>query len=168
VSLVVSDSGPVHYLVLCDAIEVIPQLFGKLVLPASVARELFERQTPPEVRAWIQALPHWASLANPRQIDSAANLGLGEREAIALACELKATHLLVDDRAARRIATQRGLLIAGTVGILDKAAELDLLSLPDTLQKLLRTNFRIDAEVIRQALERDLARRNRGGSHPRK
>jgi predicted nucleic acid-binding protein len=85
-------------------------------------------------------------------------LGLGEREAIALACELKATQLLVDDRAARRIAVQRGLLITGTVGVLEAASQLGLLNLPAALQKLIRTNFRIDADVIRQALERDRLR----------
>jgi predicted nucleic acid-binding protein len=85
-------------------------------------------------------------------------LGLGEREAIALACELKATQLLVDDRAVRRIAVQRGLLITGTVGVLEAASQLGLLNLPAALQKLIRTNFRIDADVIRQALERDRLR----------
>ena len=59
-SLVVSDAGPVHYLVLCGAIEVIPKLYGKCVVPAAVARELTHRRTPPEVSRWIQTLPHWA------------------------------------------------------------------------------------------------------------
>lgn len=149
--LVVADSG----LVLCEAIRVLPQLYGKLVIPAAVAQELSHLQTPPKVQAWIKALPRWASVERPNRPDPAAHLGLGEREAIALALELKATQLLLDDRAARRIAIQRGLMITGTVGILEEAAGRGLLRLPATLQELLRTNFRIDADVIRQALERD-------------
>ena len=118
-NLAVADSGPVQYLVLCEAIGVVPQLYGRLVIPSAVARELSHLQTPPEVKSWIKALPRWATIEFPKGIEPPARLGLGEREAIALAYELKATHLLVDDRAARRIAVERGLAITGTIGILE-------------------------------------------------
>ncbi len=166
-SLVVSDSGPIHYLVLGEAINVIPLLYGRLVIPSSVTEELTHPHAPPEVQAWLRALPPWANVQIATEIDSAAQLGLGEREAIALARELKATGLLLDDRVARRVAVERGLLITGTVGILERAAEQGLLNLSDAFQELLRTNFRVDAEVIREALERDVARQRRAGSHPK-
>ena len=166
-SLVVSDSGPIHYLVLCGAINVIPPLYGRLVIPSTVTEELTHPQAPSAVRTWIKALPPWAAVQTAREIDSAAQLGLGEREAIALARDLKATQLLMDDRAARRIAVERGVLITGTVGVLEQAAERNLLHLPEALQKLLRTNFRVDAEVIREALERDAARQQRPARHPK-
>lgn len=157
-NLAVADTGPVQYLVLCEAIHVVPQMYEQLVIPAAVARELSHLHTPPRVQAWIRALPQWASVRRPSKREATAQLGLGEGEAITLARELGATLLLVDDRAARRIAVRRGLAITGTVGILEQAAERGLISLPTTLQKLLRTNFRIDADVIRQALERDRLR----------
>lgn len=86
-------------------------------------------------------------------------LGSGESEAIALALELKATQILIDDRAARRIAAARGLSVIGTVGILEQAAASGFLNLRDSLQKLLHTNFRIDPDVVRTVLDRDAARR---------
>jgi predicted nucleic acid-binding protein len=159
VKLVVSDSGPVHYLVLCEAIHVLPSLYGQLVIPSSVAEELTHAHAPAPVSAWIRSLPAWTSIQSAREIDAATQLGLGEREAIALARELKAAELLVDERLARKVAVQRGLLITGTVGILEKAAERGLINLSEALQKLLPTNFRVDAQVIREALERDAARR---------
>jgi predicted nucleic acid-binding protein len=169
VSLVVSDSGPVHYLVLCEVIHVIPSLYGQLVIPSSVAEELTHAHAPAPVSAWIKSMPAWASIQGAREIDPAEQLGMGEREAIALARELKAAELLVDDRLARKVAVQRGLLITGTVGILEKAAERGLLNLSEALQKLLRTNFRVDAQVIREALEQDATRprrsRERGLEH---
>jgi len=122
------------------------------------------RARPPEVSRWIQNLPRWAAIQIPTHIDPAKHLGLGEREAIALALELKATQLLVDDRAARQIATQRGLLIAGTVGILEQAAGNELLNLSESLCKLLNTNFRIKTEVVREVLDRDAARRRITGA----
>ena len=162
-SLVVSDSGPLHYLVLCEAIEVVPKLYGELVIPSTVARELTHPHTPPVVRHWIQAPPQWVRTQSPTQTDPATQLGLGEREAIALALELKATQLLIDDRAARRIAVERGLLITGTVGVLEQAATSGFLNLPEALKKLSITNFRIGAEVVREMLDRDAARHRTGG-----
>jgi len=57
-----------------------------------------------------------------------------------------------------------GLLTTGTTGILEQAAVNGLLNLPEVMQKLLNTNFRIDAEVVREVLNRDAARRKAGGS----
>jgi len=93
VSLVVSDSGPIHYLVLCEAIEVLPKLYDRLVTPSAVVRELTHAHAPPAVSQWVRAMPQWASVQSPSQIDPSSRLGLGEREAIALALELKATQL---------------------------------------------------------------------------
>ena len=157
-SLVVSDSGPVHYLVLCEAIHVVEQIFGDLVIPGSVREELTQPQTPPVVRHWIQTLPKWASVRNPQTTDPSRQLGRGERDAIALARELGAS-LLIDDRVGRRVAAERGLSVTGTIGILELAAERGFLDLAQAFQKLVHTNFRIDADVVRHALERDAARR---------
>jgi len=137
VSLVVADSGPVHYLVLCGAIEIIPKLYSQLVIPAAVVQELTRTHTPPAVRLWIQTPPQWATVQTPTQLDPAKNLGLREREAIALALELKANQLLIDDRVARRMAVRRGLLTAGTVGLMEQASANGLLNLSDAMENLL-------------------------------
>jgi predicted nucleic acid-binding protein len=59
----------------------------------------------------------------------------GEREAIALAEELKADHLLLDEIDARKEAARRKLPFIGTLGILRRAAQLDLIDLPSTLAR---------------------------------
>jgi predicted nucleic acid-binding protein len=64
---------------------------------------------------------------------------------------------LVDDRVARRGADQKGLLTTGTTGVLEEAAAKGLLNLPQVVKKLLSTTFRIDAEVVREVLNRDAA-----------
>ena len=61
--------------------------------------------------------------------------------------------------AGRRAAVRLGLRVAGTVGILEKAASQDLIVLDDSFRKLHGTNFRIDADYLRQALARDHGRR---------
>lgn len=76
-------------------------------------------------------------------------LGSGERDAICLADELEAGVLLLDDRAARRVAKDRGLNVAGTLGLLDLA---------DAVEALLRTSFRIRANLVRSVLEKRSAK----------
>ena len=159
-SLIVADSGSIHYLILCEAIDVLPKLYGRMLVPAAVAHELTHVHTPQVVSQWVRNIPHWAAVVSPLRIDPATQLGLGERQAIALALEFDATQLLIDDRTARRIADQRGVLTTGTVGILEQAAANKLLNLQEAIQKLLKTNFRIDADVVREVIERDTTRRN--------
>ena len=76
---------------------------------------------------------------------------------------LIADQLLVDDRAARRIAADCGLLVVGTVGVLEQAALRGLLDLPEVIEGLLKTNFRVDPDVVREAIQRDAAKRKTDG-----
>ena len=49
-------------------------------------------------------------------------LHAGERDAIALAQNLEADLVILDEKAARKVAKERGLQVTGLVGILDEAA----------------------------------------------
>ncbi len=51
----------------------------------------------------------------------ALELHLGEAEAIALALEMKAEYLLIDEREGRTLARQLGLRITGVLGVLLRA-----------------------------------------------
>ena len=91
-----------------------------------------------------------------------AKLGAGERDAIALAHELQAPLLLVDDPDGREEAARRALRTAGTLGILEQAAVRGLLDLPSVLTQLFTTTtFRAGAALIQELLARDAARRAR-------
>jgi len=79
----------------------------------------------------------------------------GEREAIALAEELNADRLLLDEMAARKEAARRNLPFIGTLGILRRAARLDLINLPYALAQLQQTTFYIDPDLIRSLLDED-------------
>jgi predicted nucleic acid-binding protein len=83
----------------------------------------------------------------------------GELEGIALAQEMNAAALLIDDRAGRIAALRCGLTVIGTLGLLERAAANKLLDLPEIVMLLRRTNARLDPELIRAALERDQNRR---------
>ena len=49
-SLVVADTTPVNYLVLCEVIEVRRPISGQVVLPSAVFHELNHERTPQIVR----------------------------------------------------------------------------------------------------------------------
>jgi predicted nucleic acid-binding protein len=54
--IVVSDASPVNYLVLIDAISVLPALFGEVFIPRAVWSELCSNDSPPMVRGWAVSL----------------------------------------------------------------------------------------------------------------
>jgi predicted nucleic acid-binding protein len=83
----------------------------------------------------------------------------GEREAIALALELNADSILIDDKNARREAKAAGLSIIPTLAILEQAAMRGLLDLPNTIDRLSKTSFRSTKKLFEQLLERDRQRK---------
>ena len=76
------------------------------------------------------------------------SLGRGELEAIALAQELKADALLIDDYDGREEAIRRHLPVFGTLRVLAAAADAELINLPDTVARLRQTNFRASEELF--------------------
>ena len=151
--LVVSDASPVHYLVLIGAVGILPKLFSKVVIPEHViTQELQSPKTPPLVRNWVANLPTWVEVRRPTKPEP-LRLHLGEAHAIALALELRAP-VLLDEKEARQIAKDKGLIVIGTIGLIERAAELNLLDLREALAGLRKTNARISEVLIDEALKR--------------
>jgi len=151
--IVVSNTSPLNYLILIDRVGILPTLFQTVVAPETVARELAHERAPDPVRAWIANPTAWLDILSPKAPDSGIALGVGERDAICLALELSATLLLLDDKAARRVAKERGLRVAGTPGILELASRNALVNLPSAVAALERTSYRIRADVVRKILK---------------
>ena len=97
---------------------------------------------------------------NPARVDMSLKLHFGEREAICLALEMRADLLLIDVRVGRRVAKELGLNVVGTLGVLERAAQGDLLHLPTTIDRLRRTTFKVDPSLLQALLDRDAARRS--------
>jgi len=159
----VADTGPLNYLVLVGRIDLVQQLFGGLSIPTVVRDELDDPMTPAAVRAWIGAPPGWLSIMpTPAGADAAlASLDDGERAAIALAAAVKADLLLMDDRAGVVVARAQGIKVTGTLGVLDRAAERELIDLATTFAELQATNFHIRQDLLEFLLKQDQERRSR-------
>lgn len=146
--IVVSNTSPLNYLVLLKKDHVLPALFGAVIAPPAVVVELLREQTPAAVRQWMAAPPAWFRVQAPRSIDESLDLDSDEKEAIALARELNADLILLDDAKARRSAQARGLRVAGTLAILFEAGHRGLLDFNQTIDELRRTTFYIDDKLI--------------------
>jgi len=88
-----------------------------------------------------------------------AYLDCGEREAIALAEQVHADQLLVDESEARREAGRRKLPFMGTLGVLRQAARRGLVDLAATLAGLQATTFYVDPALISYLLEEEAVRK---------
>jgi predicted nucleic acid-binding protein len=157
--IIVADTSPLNYLVLIREIELLPGLFGQVIVPHAVWAELHAPGTPVVVREWADSAPSWLEIRTPSFIDPGIKLGVGEAEAICLASELQADQLLVDDRKARKIALARGLMVAGTLNILEAAALREMVDLPSALRRLQLTNFRTPVDLVKLLLDRDAERK---------
>jgi predicted nucleic acid-binding protein len=153
--LVVADSSPIGYLIRIGEIELLSNLYEQVILPTAVLRELQAADGLPAIRDWAQELPLWALVQSPlrRLPELRPNLHLGESEAIALAEEMRAGLLLIDDRVGVRVALERGLTITGTLGILVEAAQVGLVDIEQVLARLKETNFRATPALFERALE---------------
>ena len=150
--LIVSDASPLHYLVLIEHVDVLSHLFNQIVAPPIVLEELRHPRAPQSVREWAASPPSWLVLRKPVSFDAGLSLDPGEQEAIALALELHADGLLIDERRGRIVARQLNLATYGTLAVLQMAASKHLIDLHSAVEKLNHTSFRIDASILKKLL----------------
>jgi predicted nucleic acid-binding protein len=152
--VVVADTSPVNYLVLIKEIDILPKMYGQVVIPQAVKEELLRPVAPEIVRAWMGEAPAWLEIRTPINApdSSLAKLDPGERDAIMLATELCADQLIVDDREGRRRAQERRIPVIGTLGVLKEAAILGLLDLRAAVEHLQTTSFYVAPEVLKRLL----------------
>lgn len=127
-AVVISDTSPVRALAHLGILDWLRELFVEVVLPPAVAGEL---RNPPAGLPVVEP-GDWSFLrvqapGNSRRVSQlCALLDAGEAEAIALAEELQAEVVLMDELAGRGIARQAGFAVIGTLGILLQAKQLGL------------------------------------------
>lgn len=85
--IAVSDTSPICYMVLIGAIEILPKLYRRVLVPEAVIAELVHEDAPGAVRDWAANLPSWVS-AQENPIGATLGrekLQVGEQSAILLA-----------------------------------------------------------------------------------
>lgn len=120
----VADSSPLIILAKIDCLDLLSRIFTRVYISTEVHREVVVtgagRPGAVEVEeaSWIKtaALQDTASLLAAQEKFA---VGVGELSSILLANEIQADAVLIDDYAARRVAKTKGLIVLGTVGLLE-------------------------------------------------
>lgn len=157
--IVISDTSVITNLTAIQQLHLLPQLYERVVIPSAVYRELAEIEPPVpgtlEVRsaAWIEVRQVVDRLAVER-LQNEVRLDPGESEAIALALELNADLLLIDERRGRAEANRLGLRITGLLGILVEAKHQNLIvAVKPLMDALIATSeFRVSSALYDRIL----------------
>ena len=153
--IVVADTSPICYLILIGEIKVIYSLFDSLYLPQAVYDELNDEGTPQVVKEWLQQLPQQVRVIASSEIKvaSLSHLHRGEYEAILLAETIQAELIIIDDKAGRKSAKQRGLNVTGLLGVLKLASTKNLVDFTTAIEQLKATDFRVSPSLLQSLLE---------------
>ena len=155
--IVVSDASPLIGLAAVGRLDLLQQLFGGLSIPTVVHEEV--------TRATGRAGAEELATADWVTVHSLSNdflgralvgeVDRGEAEAIALAVELKADLVLMDERRGRAVAARFGLRVVGVLGLLIEAKRKGLLDKVEPLLSdlLHKAGFRLGPELYRRVLE---------------
>lgn len=59
---IVADTTVFRYLVMLEVTDILPALFGRVLIPPAVCNELQRASTPAVVRTWFANLPAWVRI----------------------------------------------------------------------------------------------------------
>ena len=137
----VVDTGPLIALSKTGHLDLLPDLFDDIVIPAAVLGEIAmpgETRSGSEIgsRRWV--VTRGVSEAARVELQKSSDIAAGEAEAILITADAPdSTILLMDERRARRIAIDRGLQTLRTGALLVAAARRGLLQ-PDEVRQSLQ------------------------------
>jgi uncharacterized protein len=157
---VVSDASVLICLGAVRQLQLLKEFYEEVFVPNAVWREVTAAAGP---RAGVTETLHayqsgWLKVQTPNNRHFVSSLqmtlGEGEAEAIALASELQAGLLLIDESDGRKQARALGLTVTGTVGVLLRAKQAGKIKeLKPVLDKLVQQhNFRLSRNLFEEVL----------------
>ena len=120
--IVVSDASPLITLAGVGQLHLLQALYGEVLVPSAVWDEVAHDERPgmQEILSatWVRVVPvpqHSFLLALQNDLDD------GEAEALALAAEVRADVVILDERRWREVAVWMGFRVIGAAGVLVQA-----------------------------------------------
>lgn len=144
--VIISDTSTLILFYKIDEFSLLQKVYGELITTPEVANEFGEQ------------LPEWIKIRSVSdkkyQVFLETQIDGGEASAIALASEFEDVLLLLDDLKARKLAIQLNFKITGTLGIIHKAKQMQLIEkVKPLINKLLLTDFRIADNIVKEFLK---------------
>jgi uncharacterized protein len=159
--IVVSDTSPITNLAAIGQLDLLQGLYTRIIIPVAVYNEMVNVGKSVPGATEVQTLP-WIqtqAVADQQRVitiqESEENIDLGEAEAIALALEVKADLLLMDERRGRIVATSYGLQVTGLLGVLVQAKRNNLIQIIKPLvdQLIEQADFRVSEQLYATILQ---------------
>ena len=153
---IVCDTSPLLLFARADRLGLLPALYQTVVVPGAVLQEVNVQADEParRIQAHVQKDVFQRKEVRGRSLDAVVeNIGRGERAAIALARELDAELVVLDDEQGRKEARRHGLSVTGSIGILIEAKERDVIaSMRRELDRLVEEGLWIDEQLYDRVL----------------
>jgi predicted nucleic acid-binding protein len=142
----VSDASPLIALYQIDRLDLLRNQFDHVAVPPAI--EL-------EVAPSVGVLPTWMHRHHvPVHPDFLRRLDPGEREAIAVAVQIGANFLVIDDLPGRHAAVRLGLRVIGSLGLMVRAKRRGLTGdVRPLMDALIRNALFVSDRVYREILE---------------
>ncbi len=151
----VVNASPIISLARIGCADFLSRLFDKFIIPEGVFQEITEYKYNDPAVEWLNAQNYQAIIRTIEvpEIISEWNLGKGESQVVAFACQSRDFAAAIDDRAAKKCAEVFSISISGTIAIIIKAKQMGLTPKAEPLLSALRANgFRISDQVMTTAL----------------
>lgn len=154
--IVVIDASPLIGLAIVDGLPWLPKLFGEVFLPEAVKQEVLPGKAARGeksitlaidsgwIKVWSEPIPSLMEIDLDAGETDCINLGLSHADGVLL---------VMDERAGRAVAKEKGLHVIGTAAIIGLAKKQGLIPSARAIFEVLHaSDFRISAAVIQQVL----------------
>lgn len=152
--VVIADAGPLIAFARLHQLDLLPQIFSRVLVTDIVLRECAGRADFPESPLIRMAVTtKQLELCTPLDFSAfVQEIDAGEASAIAMAIE-SGCGVLMDDKAGRRMATHLGIPVIGTIGVLVLAKRKGLVSLvKPLLDNLVSSGYFLSEALLTAAL----------------
>lgn len=155
--LVASNTSPISNLAIIGRLNLLRSQFHEICIPGAVLSKLYHPSAIQEIKqalrdGWIKPQVLRENQVAPLLV---IDLDPGEAEAIALALELSANLILLDERDGRSAAERAGLRVTGVIGVLLRAKNNGQIPLIKPEVEALRNQARffLSGQLQKKALE---------------
>ena len=151
----ISNTTPILSLLKIDKLDLLKELYGKVIVPLAVYQEIEKGREKPyyqdlSVMDWVEV----HEIKNPDSRAYFIDVDDGEAEVLILAKEMNADLVIMDEIMGRRYAKQLKFNITGTIGVLLKAKEKGLIkSIRNLMAELIEKGTWLNPKLISKALK---------------
>jgi hypothetical protein len=151
---IICSTTPILSLIKINKLDLLQQLYGQIIIPNAVYKEVEEGKFSNHYQD-LKTI-NWIKIETLNKNLQLPNFGLdaGEEEVIQLALQINADFVIIDETLGRKIALQNNIRLTGTIGLLLKAKEKNLISSVRTeLDLLLSEGIWISKKLYQRTLE---------------